>query len=341
MKSFQVNVASRLVDNTATYLIHYCTGKAKAAIEDCVLLLESNSFVEVIDILQTEFGRLHGIAQIFIHRILVRGLIVAEDTDTLRKLIYETHSCRIALTRMGYIADLNNWTNLKWILIWLFKHLRREQAKVPQFLERNLAASSNLYQQLASGVNRVSSRCVDDINRCSKLPRPHFSAVASKALKCPTHGALNHCDVPTRGKRHHRLLHTDSYVKTPTSLTANISSNSVKRVDKGIEFKNTLRFDELNEAEHSISRYVRLKTFPLKFSATYKLNPKPYKKLFSREQVSTVDLLTKYLTEVERILNRHPLVPVLDDPVTADKIRQVAGHDPVRQQHIIKYHRNR
>ncbi|GAA49747.1 protein disulfide-isomerase [Clonorchis sinensis] len=197
MKSFQVNVASRLADDTQRlmYLIHYCTGEAKAAIEDCVLLPESDGFVKAMDILHKEFGRAHDIAQSFIDSILVGGPIAAEDTDALRKLVREMHSCEIALTQMGYTADLNCSTNLKRIVMRLPRHLQREWAKVAdnilyeqkepsfrqlnQFLERTLSAATNVYGQLASGAYRVSSRGVDDIIRRSKLPRPHVNAVVA------------------------------------------------------------------------------------------------------------------------------------------------------------------
>ncbi|GAA48996.1 WDFY family member 4, partial [Clonorchis sinensis] len=47
-----------------------------------------------------------------------------------------------------------------------------------------------------------------------------------------------------------------------------------KLVGKGIELKNTLRLDELNEAERSVLRYVQLKTFPSELSTTSKLDSK-------------------------------------------------------------------
>ncbi|GAA48388.1 hypothetical protein CLF_101544 [Clonorchis sinensis] len=174
--------------------------------------LKSDGFVKAMDILHKEFGRPHDIAQSFIDSILVGGPIAAEDTDALRKLVREMHSCEIALTQMGYTADLNCSTNLKRIVMRLPRHLQREWAKVAdnilyeqkepsfrqlnQFLERNLSAATNVYGQLASGAYRVSSRGVDDINRRSKLPRPHVNAVASKALSCPVctaHHSLCDC----------------------------------------------------------------------------------------------------------------------------------------------------
>ncbi|GAA50249.1 WDFY family member 4, partial [Clonorchis sinensis] len=200
--SFDLLATQRLM-----YIIHYCTGGAKAAIEGCVLFPESDGFLKTMDILPKEFGRPHDIAQSFIDSILVGGPIAAEDNDALKKLVREMDSCEIALTKMGYIAALNCSTNLKRIVMRLPRHLQREWAKVAdnilhepkepsipkltQFLERNLSAVTNMYGQLAGGANRVFSRGVDDISRRGKLPRSHFNAVASKALIFPVCTALH------------------------------------------------------------------------------------------------------------------------------------------------------
>ncbi|KER19887.1 hypothetical protein T265_11451 [Opisthorchis viverrini] len=52
-------------------------------------------------------------------------------------------------------------------------------------------------------------------------------------------------------------------------FTRNRSYLRSKRVGKDMELRNTLRPDELNEAERSILRYVQLKTFPSELSTTY------------------------------------------------------------------------
>ncbi|GAA48523.1 protein disulfide-isomerase [Clonorchis sinensis] len=201
MKRFQVNVASRLADDTQRliYLVHYCSGEAKAAIEDCVLLTESDGFVRAMDILHEEFGRPHDIAQSFIDSILVGGPIAAEDTDALSKLVREMHSCEIALTQMGYTADLNCSKNLKWIVMRLPRHLQREWAKAKSPEEKLQALRER----------KLCFNCLKPNHRANKSRAP------------------NHCDVPRCGKRYHRLLRVDSYVKPPTPSTVNINSNSV------------------------------------------------------------------------------------------------------------------
>ncbi|GAA53417.1 protein disulfide-isomerase [Clonorchis sinensis] len=332
VKIFKTNAAGRLADDTRRliYVIHCCTGEAKAVIEDCVLLPESGGFEKAKDILHKEFGRPHAIAQSFIHGILVGGPSAAGDTDTLRKLVYEIHSCEINLTQTGYSADLNCSTNLKRIVLRLPRHLQRDRAKVAdnilyeqkepsfrqlnQFLERNLSAETNEYGLLASGAYRVSRRDVDDINQRSKLPRPHVNAAASKASSCPlctAHHSLCDCVAFQARSTEEKLqalrerpellkLDEQQWPKTdieqfhhkpadlelkravtvlvtattdlPTDVLFSYYSSWVrlrravawftrfksylhsKIVGKGIELKNTLRLDELNEAESSTLR---------------------------------------------------------------------------------------
>ncbi|KER30449.1 hypothetical protein T265_13163, partial [Opisthorchis viverrini] len=60
---------------------------------------------------------------------------------------------------------------------------------------------------------------------------------------------------------------------------------SSKRVGKDMELRNTLRLDELNEAERSILRYIQLKTFPSELSTSYKLDSKPCKGLYRKSPI--------------------------------------------------------
>ncbi|VDP70077.1 unnamed protein product [Schistosoma curassoni] len=67
MKGFKVNIADRVNDDTQKlmYLIHYCEGIAKDAIEHCVLLPEKKGYTEAIKILHERFGRPHDIADTY------------------------------------------------------------------------------------------------------------------------------------------------------------------------------------------------------------------------------------------------------------------------------------
>ncbi|GAA49979.1 soluble guanylate cyclase gcy, partial [Clonorchis sinensis] len=58
-----------------------------------------------------------------------------------------------------------------------------------------------------------------------------------------------------------------------------------KLFGKGIELKNTLRLEELNEAERSVLRYVRLKAFPSELSTTSTLDSKTCKGLCRKSPI--------------------------------------------------------
>ncbi|VDP06861.1 unnamed protein product [Schistosoma margrebowiei] len=72
MKGFKVNIADRVNDDTQKlmYLIHYCEGIAKDAIEHCVLLPEKEGYTEAIKILCEQFGRPHDIVEAFLTELL-------------------------------------------------------------------------------------------------------------------------------------------------------------------------------------------------------------------------------------------------------------------------------
>lgn len=68
IKGFKANIADRVEDDTQKlmYLIHYCEGAAKDAIEHCVLLPEREGYTKAISILHEQFGKPHDIVEAFL-----------------------------------------------------------------------------------------------------------------------------------------------------------------------------------------------------------------------------------------------------------------------------------
>ncbi|GAA54824.1 hypothetical protein CLF_105559 [Clonorchis sinensis] len=104
-----------------------------------------------------------------------------------------------------------------------------------------------------------------------------------------------------------------------------------KLVGKGIELKNTLRLDELNEAERSVLRYVQLKTFPSELSTTSKLDSKTCKGLCRKSPICKLHpiVLNGLLCVGGRLGNstlpeftKHPIILPGDHPVT----RSIINH---------------
>ncbi|GAA52646.1 protein disulfide-isomerase [Clonorchis sinensis] len=168
MKAFQMSIADRLFDdsNKLMYLLHYCRGEAKEAIEHCVFLPGKTGYQKAMDILRTQFGRPHDIAQSFMNKLLVGGPITPGDVDALRRLIRKMVNCDLALKQMHYTADLNCSTNLKRIVERLPRHLQQSWAEVADdilrsgsepefdhlvsFLDRSVSIASNCYGVIAS-----------------------------------------------------------------------------------------------------------------------------------------------------------------------------------------------
>ncbi|CAH8491742.1 unnamed protein product [Schistosoma mattheei] len=169
MKGFKVNIADRVNDDTQKlmYLIHYCEGIAKDAIEHCVLLPEKEGYTEAIKLLHERFGRPHDIVEAFLTELLSGSPLNQDDITGLQKLTRLMTNCKIALSQMGRNDDLNCSTNIKRIVKQLPRSMQFKWAEAAddilrkglepnfddllQFLEKKVSIATNTYGQLASG----------------------------------------------------------------------------------------------------------------------------------------------------------------------------------------------
>ncbi|GAA53279.1 protein disulfide-isomerase, partial [Clonorchis sinensis] len=215
IKAFQMSIADRLFDdsNKLMYLLYYCRGEAKDAIEHCVFLPGKAGYQRAMDILRTQFGRPHDIAQSFMNELLVGGPIAPGDVDALRRLIRKMVNCDLALKQMHYTADLNCSTNLKRIVERLPRHLQQRWAEAADdilrsgsepefdhlvsFLDRSVSIASNCYGVIASP--RRYGNQVDKVVLERPPRKARINVVATKAsMACPhcsqTH-SLSECEV--------------------------------------------------------------------------------------------------------------------------------------------------
>ncbi|CAH8678922.1 unnamed protein product [Schistosoma haematobium] len=169
MKGFKVNIVDRVNDDTQKlmYLIHYCEGIAKDAIEHRVLLPEKEGYTEAIKPLHERFGRPHDIVEAFLTELLSGSPLNQDDITGLQKLTRLMTNCKIALSQMGRNADLNCSTNIKRIVKQLPRSMQFKWAEAAddilrkglepnfddllQFLEKKVSIATNTYGQLASG----------------------------------------------------------------------------------------------------------------------------------------------------------------------------------------------
>ncbi|CAH8613476.1 unnamed protein product [Schistosoma rodhaini] len=169
IKGFKANIADRVEGDTQKlmYLIHYCEGAAKDAIEHCVLLPEGEGYTKAINILHNQFGKPHDIVEAFLTELLNGVPLNQDDISGLQKLTRLMTNCKIALTQMGRNADLNCSTNLKRIVRRLPRSIQFKWAEAVddilrrglepnfddllQFLGKKVSIATNTYGQLASG----------------------------------------------------------------------------------------------------------------------------------------------------------------------------------------------
>ncbi|KAA3670597.1 uncharacterized protein DEA37_0014069, partial [Paragonimus westermani] len=96
IRSSQFSVLNIVQDPEArlSYLIHYCDGEAREAIESCAILEPEEGFRDAMETLMTRFGCPHLIARAHISQLVGGPTVRTNDGDALKK-------------QMQYEADLN------------------------------------------------------------------------------------------------------------------------------------------------------------------------------------------------------------------------------------------
>ena len=106
------------------YLLQYCTGEAKEAIKDCIVLPVEDGYQEAWSILCDQFGRPHVIAKAHLNTLLHGPAIQMSDPKSLITLARKMRSCEMALSDGSFSADLNSENTLNEIAKRLPKPLR-------------------------------------------------------------------------------------------------------------------------------------------------------------------------------------------------------------------------
>ncbi|CAH8638870.1 unnamed protein product, partial [Dicrocoelium dendriticum] len=109
IRSFQANVMS-ITSNPCvrlSYLINYCEGQAREAIESCVILDPEEGFLDAMETLKSRFGRPHLIARAYIESLVKGPSIKANDSEALHRLAGQMKTCLNTLQQLNYEADLN------------------------------------------------------------------------------------------------------------------------------------------------------------------------------------------------------------------------------------------
>jgi len=99
-----------------TYLLQYCSGKAKEAIKCCASLDPSRGYKEARKILNRYFGDPYHIATAHVNQLTNGPAIKPYDSSALLDYSMELKSCVNTLTAIGYLSDVNSSDNLRRML---------------------------------------------------------------------------------------------------------------------------------------------------------------------------------------------------------------------------------
>ena len=131
IKSFEINVERRVKedDEKLSYLIQYCKGAAKDAIENCLMLPPEQGYREAKEILRKNFGQRHIIVRAFINKVVKGPQIRTWESEKLSQLARDMKSCALNSDHMHYKADINSMDTLKRVVMRLPPHLQAKWAE--------------------------------------------------------------------------------------------------------------------------------------------------------------------------------------------------------------------
>ena len=116
-------------DEKLAYLIQYCNGAAKDAIENCLMLPPKEGYKEAKEILHKNFGQKHIIVRGFIDKVVKGPQIRAWESEKLSQLAHDMKSCALNSDHMHYKADTSSMDTLKRIVMRLPPHLQAKWAE--------------------------------------------------------------------------------------------------------------------------------------------------------------------------------------------------------------------
>ncbi|CAH8289050.1 unnamed protein product [Schistosoma bovis] len=208
IRQFETYVASRVTDDSQRllYLIHYCKGKAKTAIEGCVMMEASSCYKRAREILKRFFGQPHVIARETLEDLFSAVNFEYMDGDQLLNLVIKMENCAMVLEQMNYTSDLNSLVTLERIVRLLPQPMQAQWADwVDKLTEDNREPTfDELTQFIASCARVACSRFGRLANRSRKghnektnchvqLEQGNSSTMKTKCSMCSYDHAIDKC----------------------------------------------------------------------------------------------------------------------------------------------------
>ena len=163
IRSFEGNIESRTSDprKILSYLIQFCTGEAKRAIECCRLLDPTHGVLEAKRILRERYGQPFVIAQSLLNQIVTGPEIKSSDQKALFELANDMESCKLTLTELGYVSEINASYNLRRITNRLPRHLKAKWLDCAGKIRDD--GKEPLFDELFSFIRKSARNAVDPI----------------------------------------------------------------------------------------------------------------------------------------------------------------------------------
>ena len=177
INSFEVNIANKAKDERTElmYLSQLCIGKAKEAIQCCVLLHPFDGYNRARQILAQQFGQPHVITHALIKKVVARQQLKPNDAKSISGLARDMRRCQITLQQMGYTADLNASDTLLKVQQLLPIHLQskladRAQNLIVAGMEPHFGHLTDFIEKAADVANTMYGKNIGRYDKDS--PRP-------------------------------------------------------------------------------------------------------------------------------------------------------------------------
>ena len=199
--AFENNIGRRIADSATklTYLVQYCTGKAKEVVADCVVLPDADAaYDRALLLLKEQFGKPYDIARAYIDN-LNSGIPLKNDVQSLVDLSNDMTRCELTLTQLGYMSDVNSTNTLKGIVQRLPYHMRTKWAEyihkeikagrepsfahLTQFIKERAEVASTTFGKDLVASEKKSNKPRDAKNKAST---PKVTTLATDASSAAT-----------------------------------------------------------------------------------------------------------------------------------------------------------
>ncbi|KAK3735268.1 hypothetical protein QZH41_001047 [Actinostola sp. cb2023] len=177
MKNFEINVESKEEHDSdrLSYLIQFCKGKAKEAIEHCIIMPPEEGYKRAKDILRKNFGRTHIVSKAFLDKVVKGPPIRIAESEKLAQLSRDMESCMLGSSQLDMESNLNSLDTLGKVV-----------GRLPISMKAKWAEKAN--QLYDKGVTPKFSHLANFVEERSAVANTYFGQLISEGKNFFYHG---------------------------------------------------------------------------------------------------------------------------------------------------------